>query len=177
MFLFRFQTFNEEVEDRETYDDWADRIYKEFSRRRQQRQQQEQVQKQQPPKSPEKPQEWPPQLPKKLKLETPASQLRKRYLEFVRGVLDDPSVKISLKGLPFSKSTGQREVAEAIFGDFDEEEEEGRSKTAIRKALLTWHPDKFTQRFGPRFAPGQKDRICEVIVHVSQSLLAAGNIK
>ncbi len=168
----------EEAEDRETYDNWADRIYREYFTRRRRRQEREES-----AKKPEKPGKTPSTRPppppptKRLRLEEdPISKLRKRYSAFVRKVLADPSGEISLESLPFGLSTGWREIADAVFGDIkDREEEKGerRCKSLIRRALLTWHPDKFSQRFGQRFRTGEKDAICEVVVHVSQSLLAA----
>ena len=87
-----FRAAAEEKEERETYDDWAERIYREFSRRRAAaaRQASEQAKKKAAPK--QQPSSSRPSFPsrppaKKLRLETPASRLRKKYLAFVDEVL------------------------------------------------------------------------------------------
>lgn len=171
----------DEEDGRETYDEWADRIYAEFFLKRKRWREHQERCREKPKQHAAEEEPRPSWPPKKLKLAltqderpSPSDVLQKKYVDFLSKVLEDPEAELTLSSLPFSLSTSQEAIAEVVFRDLGEDK--ARSRAVIKRALLTWHPDKFEQRYRSRFAPADKDKICEIVVHVSQSLLAVGNI-
>jgi len=154
---------------RETFDQWADRIYGEFCRRKMQLKVTPETTSKKPEMSSART-----KLPGKLKeppsLATTSPTLRAKYLQFCREILQG-NCHIGLKEMPFSADMPSAAVAEAVFGSLDAMGE-SQAKEAIKRALLTFHPDKFMQRYGQRIKKCEKESIVAIVVHVSQSLLA-----
>ncbi len=153
----------------ETYDDWADRIFKEYWRSRR-------------PTRPTTPRENPNTEHKsgwgnlgnldEKKVKKPDTKKKKRaYEKFCERYLDSKEKLISERCLPFTARTTPDDVIDALL---EGKEGEAELKGAVREELRRWHPDKFAQKYGARFAEGEKDTIMAVVTHVSQSLINYG---
>jgi hypothetical protein len=166
----RYSAMNEDSDDgdmAETYDDWADKIYREFVRKRRP-----------PPPPPKKKEPSPttsrPKLAKPLRLEKKTSKPTKLYAKFCQKFLSpDADLTIALSDLPFTVRTNSNEIVSAVLEDVLEGSANA-AKKAIRDELRRWHPDKFGQKFATRFAEGDADAIVAVVTHVSQSLIGYG---
>ena len=161
-------------EERETYDDWADRIFKAFSAKRR------------PPppvKDAQRREEGPKAPPKTLRPEFDVAQmeensrlLRERKQREKQARLcsklwesEDP---ILPEGIPFY---GMEDVAileimlEAVKESGAEE-----VKKKIREELRRWHPDKFWQKMSKRVAAEDKEAVMDRVKRVSQALTNYG---
>jgi len=50
---------------------------------------------------------------------------------------------------------------------------EDERKSAFKQLAMRWHPDKFTQKFGPRLCPGERQPILHRVNEVFQAVQAA----
>ena len=157
-------------EERETYDDWADRIFKAFSAKRR-------------PPPVQRKEEGPKAPPKTLRPEFDIAQmeensrlLRERKQREKQGRLcsklwesEDP---ILPEGIPFQ---GMEDVAILeIMLEVVKESGTEEIKKKIREELRRWHPDKFWQKMGHRVAVEDKEAVMDRVKRVSQALTNYG---
>ncbi len=149
----------------ETYDQWAERIAAEFSRRyrNKEKSRPDSASSQQRSQSPEKP-----PLKKRLVLK-PLPKKSKLMLTslFAKGSLE----VIKVKDLPFKENSSPESIVQELLSTVDEK---GDRKKSIKEMIRLWHPDKFTQMLQHRIHPGHKDEIIRIVTHVSQALLNFG---
>ena len=166
----KFEQFTSHQEpSSETFDHWADRIYKEFYSKRYK------------PKSTVK-KEDERKKPKSLKPEIDLNEAKRNYeklkekkkLDSQRILCDNlfkSSSSIQFKNMPF-KDMKAETILEILLGDIEGEASSVKKK--IREELLKWHPDKFKQKNGDRIDEGEMDRVMNHVKHVSQVLINYG---
>jgi len=162
---------------RETYDQWADRIYTEYFRRKHASNQPSSTSraakagrdgKPAAPESAFKLRDSP------LKLEQPkavappplAPSVEKYKKLFT-------ATKIRLADLPFDEKTCAQDILDVVLSEEDTKAE-ASIKSKIREAIRKWHPDKFTQMMGHAIVEKDKEKILSVVTKVSQALLNYG---
>jgi hypothetical protein len=146
--------FNYKNKFNESYDQWADRIFSEFRKRRQPAEAANK-QKQQPPKE------------LKLKLANPKLE---RYNKLASKLFDKNSTdEILPESLPFKLTTSTETIVELLIISTS-----GDEKKAVKEAIRKYHPDKFSQLFHDRIAPENKEAVFNIVTHVSQALLNYG---
>ena len=145
----------------ETYDEWADRIYTEF------------VKKRRPSKVPRidaksKDDEGSAEPEKKMKLKlkqsTSSSSSVSTKALCLKQMLES-SETITIKKIPFTlQSEPESIISVLMMGGND-------SKKMLREALRIWHPDKFFQKFNSRIKAEEKDDIRKLVNFISTVLL------
>ena len=159
-------------EERETYDDWADRIFKAFSAKRRP-----------PPPPVQRKEEGPKAPPKTLRPEFDVAQMeensrllreRKQREKQWRlcSKLWESSDPILPEGVPFQ---GMEDVAILdMMLEVVKESGADEVKKKIREELRRWHPDKFWQKMGHRVAVEDKEAVMDRVKRVSQALTNYG---
>ena len=150
----------------ETYDEWADRIYTEF------------VKKRRPSKVPRidaksKDDEGSAEPEKKMKLKlkqsTSSSSSVSTKALCLKQMLES-SETITIKKIPFTlQSQPESIISVLMMGDVNQQEND--SKKMLREALRIWHPDKFFQKFNSRIKAEEKDDIRKLVNFISTVLL------
>jgi len=155
-------------ESAETYDDWAERIYKAFSSSR----------KRKYPKSEEKPKQI-----KSLKPEIDLEQAEKNYQLLKENKLKLKQQRMCDKlfnsqeiitgdDIPFLDFEASK-ILDILLGDVAGGNAEVVKKK-IREEIRRWHPDKFKQKLGDRICEKQTEIVMEKVKHVSQALTNFG---
>ena len=167
---------NDGDESKETYDEWADRIYHQFMRRKK------------PAAAPQPKSEKGPQPKSRMpKLEKPlrAKQEHRRlsrqdilYQKFCDKFLGEDSSthahEIRADDFPFTTQTDSNEIVSAVCGSAAQELDAASAKKAIRDELRRWHPDKFMQKYGRRLSVKDRGAIELIVTHISQALIQFG---
>jgi len=154
----------------ETADQWADRIYFEFSKKRNDSYQ-EQRKNRQKEKMEEKTTPTPPKKELLLKLPKKTSSAKKNLLmDQVSKLLDTKNTEtITTKSLPFDENSPSDYIINELLGSKDVPD-----RKSIKEVIRIWHPDKFSQMFNHRIHPDQKDDIIRIVTRISQALLNFG---
>jgi len=150
---------------RENYDQWAERIFTEFLRRKNVKLKAEKKQKKSQPNQKESAFQLkaePLKLPQPSKRENFAHEKHRSL--FVK-------TKITVDDLPFTEDSSSDEIMSVILTGKGNEAE---PKTKIREAIRKWHPDKFTQMCGQFIVESQRDQVMKIVTKVSQALLNYG---
>ena len=148
---------------KETYDDWADRIFNEYKKRHRTTSQP----KHQKTKVEEKPSAFQEAKLPSFKPIYPAED-NKNADKYKR--LFSMKDKIAKKHLPFSESSTADQIISLILHCDDRMEE----KKILREAIRKWHPDKFSQFFNGRIEKRDISDVMKIVTHVSQTLLVYG---
>jgi len=146
----------------ETEDQWADRIYAEFSRMQRSRNQLRHPTKNKtsspPPVSRKK------ELRLKIPKKTPSLDNR------LSNLLDRNNTEpITINSLPFDEDSPSEYIVRQLLGS---PQDQDRKK--IKDIIRIWHPDKFSQMFHHRIHPEQRDNIIRIVTRISQALLNFG---
>ena len=104
------------------------------------------------------------------KIKPKSENIQVRNYEDVEKLLSkDCTELITLKNLQFSvelsEDTNQSIINAIIKGHKDPQK-------AKKDAIKLWHPDKFSQMFGDRIAPIEKNRIDKFVHVITQALLS-----
>ena len=151
--------FQEDDEaDRETFDSWADRIYREYHRKRR-----AVVTSQTAKPKQEKDSAF---VKRDKPLKTEAVKRELKYRTFLKQL--DQSDKLRVKDLPFTTDSSAASIVNCILEGVGED----GARAEIRKALLLWHPDKMKRNFGSKFC--DSEALAKVVTHVSQALTGYG---
>ena len=173
----------------ESYDQWADRIFQEYSKRNKRRQdsiitQQRGFQSDKNPSSSSfssrpkidapKAEHINPSLATFASTSSASISKNASYAKLVKLLSKDCTDTISSKKLlPFHKKSSSDAIIEAILcGNGNDEKPDQRK--AIRDAIRLWHPDKFAQMFSQRIPSNESDRVMEIVHVVTQALLNYG---
>ena len=173
----------------ESYDQWADRIFKEYSKRNNQRRdsssnQTRGFQSDENPSSSSFSSRPKTDAPKAEQFQnpsfatfafTPSASTSKNasYAKLKKLLSKDCTETISSKKLlPFHKKSSSDAIIEAILCGNGNEKPDQRK--AIRDAIRLWHPDKFAQMFSQRIPSNESDRVMEIVHVVTQALLNYG---
>ena len=152
----------------ETYDDWADRIYRAFvsSRKR------KFVETEEKPKKIKS-------LKPKIDLEQAAENYKllkekkiKMNQENMCDKLFNTEETITAADIPFENFEASK-ILEIILGDVEGQNSDVVKKI-IREAIRKWHPDKFLQKLGDRICKKDLDHVMERVKLVSQALTNFG---
>ena len=148
---------------KETYDQWADRIFNEFNKRKQ----------------------------RSFKPDVKKKEAKNEFSEFQKAELPQfkPSYpsnnsnktaeynalfvkagKINKHDMPFTQNSSAEQILSLII-DCDEQVDK---RKAVREAIRKWHPDKFSQMFSERIEKNDLNEIMNIVTHVSQTLLNYG---
>jgi len=157
----------------ETYDTWADRIYKEFSGRRNRGKALQKKEDATKERSTQK---------KTLKPEIDLTEAKRSYdlLKEQRKIkkqkllcqqIFTSNEPISLATMPYRDMTAE-DILEIVLED--SKTDPTAIKKRIREELLRWHPDKFKQKLGDRIGSGDVDSVMSHVKHVSQILINYG---
>jgi hypothetical protein len=147
---------------KETYDEWADRIYNEFNKRHKK----------------------PPPTNIKTKIEEKPSDFQQVILPPFKPIYQTEDIesvekykrlfsmneRVNRKDLPFSESSTAEQIISLILKCSDHTGE----KTSLREAIRKWHPDKFSQMFNGRIEKCDIGDVMKIVTHVSQTLLVYG---
>jgi len=152
----------------ETYDDWADRIYKAFASSR----------KRKFAKTVEEPKNL-----KSLKPDIDLEQAAKNYellkakqikarQERMCDKLFNTEEIITASDIPFENFEATK-ILDIIIGDAEGQNADVVKKK-IREAIRRWHPDKFQQKVGERICEKDADLVMEKVKLISQALTNFG---
>ena len=165
----KFDFYSGETESTsETFDDWADRIFQEFSKKRKKTWKKTEEKSSSKPKN-LKPDTGPTQVDQNYKL-LKEKKLREKEEKLCERLFNSTAV-IGLSDLPY-KNMKAEEILEMVTGKCGCEAHE--IKKRIREELLRWHPDKFRQKFGERIDPEQQGQVMDHVKHISQILINYG---
>lgn len=173
----------------ESYDQWADRIFQEYSKRNKRRRDSSNTQQRgfQSDKNPSsssfssipkidapKAEHINPSLATFASTSSASISKNASYAKLVKLLSKDCTDTISSKKLlPFHKKSSSDAIIEAILcGNGNDEKPDQRK--AIRDAIRLWHPDKFAQMFSQRIPSNESDRVMEIVHVVTQALLNYG---
>ena len=164
-----FATDDDHLEKLETYDEWADRVFKEFHKKRR-------VFKKVPikKKETEKKDEKPANPPLFNVEDRRKSQRIKSFLSLRDKVINSEH-EICSEDIPFSSSDSSLDetaIAEVIIESCTKTSDNAR--TALRNEIRFWHPDKFTQKYKQRFKTNDEEEIVSSVTRISQALLRYG---
>ncbi|XP_059094729.1 LOW QUALITY PROTEIN: uncharacterized protein LOC131889607 [Tigriopus californicus] len=171
----------------ESFDTWADRIYKEFIRQRH-RQGPNAAPGKSSPKRTDKLHDKPSAFQNNLKLKPPADanrtpKLPNNYSRFKATFLEpERSVKtIRLRSFPFSVDTSPQDVVNVLLdsqisnaSSGSAEDNAQKMRLILRDEIRLWHPDKFMPKFRARCHPDDMDQISGLVNHVAQALINYG---
>ena len=155
----------------ETYDTWADRIYAEFSGRRNRGKAYE--------NKDEKTQE---SQKRTLKPEIDLTEAKRSYdlmkqqrkikkQKVLCDLIFNTKEPIKLVTMPYKDMTAE-DILEIVLED--SKKDPAAIKKRIREELLRWHPDKFKQKFGDRIESEDVDSVFSHVKNVSQILINYG---
>ena len=143
----------------ETYDQWADRIYAEFSKR-------QKTHHRSHSSKPKNDELAPPCPSKKIKLFNPPKD--SSFKSKIDNLFEKDSLEpIRAKDLPFDENTPPEKIINVLLNGITD-------CKVVKDVIRTWHPDKFNQMFYSRIDPGEKDKTLRIITKVSQALLNFG---
>ena len=156
----------------ETYDDWAERIYREFSSKRRKFSTTTKASSSKQKKSRS--------LKPESNIDLEAANRdyetlkNRRSLEKQKKLCDrlfKSNCAIEVATMPF-RDLSAEEILEIILCDCAAEAAD--IKKRIREELLRWHPDKFRQKFGDRVSKNETEKVMDHVKHVSQILINYG---
>ena len=166
----KFTTFSEPSS--ETYDDWTERIYREFSSKRNKHRNLKQETSSSKKKSKDN----------KLKPDVDLSEAKRSYdlLKEQKRIrkqtvlcnkLFNTSERIVFEDMPF-RDMKAAEILDIVLAEC--KDDASTIKKRIREELLKWHPDKFKQKLGERIASEQVEDVMAHVKHVSQIIINYG---
>ena len=171
----KFEKFSSGVEPSvEAYDDWAERIYREFSSKRRKpvyMSKTEHCSSEQKKRKSLKPESNIDLEAANKNYETLKSRRRLEKQKRLCDRLFKSNSAIELTDMPFRDITAE-EILEIVLSDCDTEA--ANIKKRIREELLRWHPDKFRQKFGDRISKDETEIVMDHVKHVSQILINYG---
>lgn len=160
----KFQHFESTEHTDESYDDWADRIFKEYLRKKNLSRPQVKI-----ATETERPQTS--RSAPKLKAIQVVETIDQGDLYLVKSAkLFESRDEIELRDLPFNLTSSPEQIIESILSDCKSNDIRSRLRDALRK----WHPDKFSQFVEGRTKIEEREKILDVVTHVSQVLLNYG---
>ncbi|XP_066472525.1 NF-kappa-B inhibitor-like protein 1 [Tiliqua scincoides] len=161
----------------ETYEDWADRIAREYKQKHRRR---EEIHQQGPKTEPPKPslklrhalEEEHFQYEKRAqaKEEELKEAKRQRYEEGCSRVFSaSSSCPLHYADIPWPCSKGTPEEMAAVALHGTDPSDRVAYRRFVRRQQALWHPDKFVQRCGTRLAEQDRRRILDTVTALSQS--------
>ena len=168
----KYSSYNEPSS--ETYDTWADRIYREFSGKRNSYKAL-QKQKAEAPKGESS-------KKKTLRPDIDLTEAKRNYdllkeqkkIKKQRALCDNLfnlNDQIKLETMPYRDMKAE-DILEIVLED--SRADPTTIKKRIREELLRWHPDKFKQKLGDRIESGEVDSVMSHVKSVSQILINYG---
>lgn len=160
----------------ETYDDWADRLRREYHMKHKYGSHSNQSASSKPRKSEDS----------KENLEEIRRKMREKYEENMkkdkenRAILKSKKYKgdmikllsgsneIKYKDVPWPFTDNVSEVKTVMFNGVTNDKE--TYKKCLRDEQIRWHPDKFEQKLGKRLFEGDRNKIMERVKEISQEL-------
>jgi len=167
----------------ETENEWADRIYAEFSRLQSRNNKRikskkdamEEKEEKDPKKAPKK---------KELLLKIPKKNPEAKQTLFrdkLSKLLDPQNTELITTNslLPFDEnSTSDYIINQLLLSDGSDSTaatgSQVQDRKRIKEVIRIWHPDKFSQLYHQRIDPEHRDDIIRIVTHISQALLNFG---
>jgi len=167
----------------ETENEWADRIYAEFSRLQSRNNKRikskkdamEEKEERDPKKAPKK---------KELLLKIPKKNPEAKQTLFrdkLSKLLDPQNTELITTNslLPFDEnSTSDYIINQLLLSDGSDSTtatgSQVQDRKRIKEVIRIWHPDKFSQLYHQRIDPEHRDDIIRIVTHISQALLNFG---
>ncbi|KAL4218633.1 Nuclear factor of kappa light polypeptide protein enhancer in B-cells inhibitor-like 1 [Mactra antiquata] len=178
------QDYTADVDDRERYDDWADRIRQQYYARKRAKEKAywDTYHSDQKRKHSDKPLSENDHLDKarekmrkkfeenkEKEKEMDIWKKRMKYEERYKQTLDDKSVTcLRYDDIPWPCKKGHNGDITVLLDGFDRSS--GEYKKYLRDQKIRWHPDKFLQRFGKVLNPDEKETILQRVTSLSQIL-------
>jgi len=157
-------------ERQETFDDWADRIYKAFSGRRKALYAQPKKENQDQPSGSKKP-----KLildPNKVAyIQLKENHEKKKYQRMCHKIFMSDE-KIGSDDIPLQNMEGSK-IIDVLLDDVKDKSKE-EIKNKIREEVRRWHPDKFVQKIGARIVEEEKEIVMDKVKAISQALNSYG---
>jgi len=172
----------------ETENEWADRIYAEFSRmqsrnnKRIKSKKDAKEEKEDPKKAPKKK-----DLLLKIPKKNPEAKQQTLFRDKLSKLLDPQNTELITTNslLPFDEnSTSDYIINQLLLSNDDDSTATGSNATAtgsqdrnrkrFKEVIRIWHPDKFSQLYHQRIHPEHRDDIIRIVTHISQALLNFG---
>ncbi|XP_062978429.1 NF-kappa-B inhibitor-like protein 1 [Elgaria multicarinata webbii] len=159
--------------DSESFEDWADRIFREYKQKQQrERERPQRRPKTEPPKPPPNWQEEHLLYEKRAraKEEELKAAKRQRYEEGCSRVFfTDSSRLLRYEDIPWPCPTGTPEEMAAVALHGIDPSDRAAYRLFLRRQQVLWHPDKFSQRCGNRLAEQDRRRILDTVTALSQA--------
>ena len=167
----------------ETENEWADRIYAEFSRLQSRNNKRIKSKKD---AMKEKEEKDPNKAPKKkeLLLKIPKKNPEAKQTLFrdkLSKLLDPQNTELITTNslLPFDEnSTSDYIINQLLLSDGSDSTaatgSQVQDRKRIKEVIRIWHPDKFSQLYHQRIDPEHRDDIIRIVTHISQALLNFG---
>jgi len=169
----------------ETENEWADRIYAEFSRlqsrnnKRIKSKKDAMKEKEDNPKKAPKKKKLLLKIPKKI----PEAKQQTLFRDKLSKLLDPQNTElITTKTLlPFDENSTSDYILNQLLVDDGSDsttatgsQVQDRNRKRIKEVIRIWHPDKFSQMYHQRIHPEHRDDIIRIVTHISQALLNFG---
>lgn len=177
-FSHKASLFKEEDE-YQTYDQWADRINKEYSRKHRDFQNKKRHKEDQSRKRKEQMSDLHSHLMKdqddyikqvkRMKTEV-LNQKRERYEKKMTSLKDAETDKLRFRDIPWPCQGNAKEMVEVLLSGILSDSSEGDQKRVIMRQLVLWHPDKFEQRCGDKLLEKDRQRILDTVKAIAQEL-------
>jgi len=169
----------------ETENEWADRIYAEFSRLQSRNNKRIKSKKD---AMKEKEEKDPNKAPKKkeLLLKIPKKNPEAKQTLFrdkLSKLLDPQNTELITTNslLPFDENSTSDYIINQLLLSSDDGSEsttatgsQVQDRKRIKEVIRIWHPDKFSQLYHQRIDPEHRDDIIRIVTHISQALLNFG---
>ena len=170
----------------ETENEWADRIYSEFSRLQSRNSKRIIKSKKDAMEEKEDSKKAPKKKELLLKIPTKTPEAKQTLFRDKLSKLLDPknTELITTKSLqPFDENSTSDYIINQLLSD-DDSSATGSNATAtgsqdknrkrFKEVIRIWHPDKFSQLYHQRIHPEHRDDIIRIVTHISQALLNFG---
>ena len=149
----------------ETFDEWANRIFTEYHRRKQSKDSEKITTNPSKTSNPTTS-----MMSNRLGTLKPPILKTPSYEQFCRR-LQDPSTELTVSSFPFTLTTPPEVIVDTILQGSCSKSED-LIKLKIKSELRRWHPDKFNLQFGQIIAREEKDKIFQLVTYVAQALIS-----
>lgn len=170
----KYEDFQEDAKEPESYDEWADRMLREHEKKKRPRLKPVATKSVAKPSWSKEDQEA---FLKKEKMyqeqlkKTSFEEKRVAFLSKLKLMVQNEST-IEKSDLPFDCSEKTEAIGDLILLHVKEMQDEGAKRKALRELQRLWHPDKFAQIFGQRLSESICESVLKKVTEISQYINA-----
>ena len=161
-----------DVDEAESYDSWAKRIIHEYKKKTK-------PSTLPPLPKPEAKSSWTEedqrkfiQEEEKRKQQQKLIEINQKHLHFLHKLtlMAQSENPIASQDLPFTLSENIDSICQLILLHLKELKDVDVKRKELKKACITWHPDRFNQRFGQRIQEDIREKVLKKVTEISQYL-------